>query len=218
MQKKVIIISLVFLLLMFRCTIETHSQPNLISGSITVDHLNRTYLANVPANRADNSLALVIVLHGGGGSAAQCERSYGWTAKSAAEQFMVVYPDGVASNKPLKLRTWNAGRCCDYASQMNIDDVKFLSELIDHLSSRYPINRKSVFVTGMSNGAMMAYRLACEIPEKITAIAAVSGTLMTTQPCQPSRATPILHIHSELDTRVPLAGGTGIFNYTFSSV
>lgn len=202
----------------FQCVTETNAQSSVISESITVDNRNRTYLISLPSNHADASQALVIVLHGGGGSATQCERDYGWTNKSISEQFIVVYPDGIPSNKPLKLRTWNAGNCCHYASETNVDDVKFISILIDELVSRYQIDKKRIYVTGMSNGAMMAYRLACEIPEKITAIAAVAGTLMTAQPCNPSRAVPVLHIHSELDTKVPYAGGRGVFDYNFSSV
>ena len=70
----------------------------------------------------------------------------------------------------------------------------------------------------MSNGAMMAYRLACELSNKIAAIAPVSGTLLTTQPCQPERPVPLLHIHSQLDTKVPYNGGTGIGGYYFPPV
>lgn len=202
----------------FRCVAESDLQPNLMAGSIEVDSRTRTYLINLPDNHKDTSQALVIVLHGGGGSAAQCERDYGWTNKSISEQFIVVYPDGVPSDKPLKLRTWNAGNCRHYASETNVNDVKFISMLIDQLVSRYRIDKKRVYVTGMSNGAMMSYRLACEIPEKITAMAAVSGPLMTIQSCNPSRAVPIVHIHSALDSKVPLGGGVGIFNYSFSSV
>lgn len=200
------------------CSSTIEAQPAITAGNLFVDNRNRSYLITLPAKQTDKAKALVIALHGGGGSAAQCERDYGWTGKSVKEDFIVVYPDGVPSDRPLKLRTWNAGSCCHYASETNVDDVKFISTLIDDLVSKYPIDKKRVYVTGMSNGAMMAYRLACEIPEKISAIATVSGPLMTTQTCNASRAVPLLHIHSEKDEKVPYAGGTGIFNYSFTSM
>ena len=70
----------------------------------------------------------------------------------------------------------------------------------------------------MSNGAMMAYRLACEIPDKIAAIAPVSGSMVTDYPCLPARLMPILHIHSELDTKVPPLGGIGLADYYYPPV
>lgn len=205
-------------LLSFSFVTEPHSHSNLISGNITIDNLQRTYLINLPVYNTDKPRALVFVLHGAGASAELCERLYGWTSKSNAENFIVVYPDGIPGTKPLKLRTWNAGRCCHYASENNIDDVKFISELIDQLKSQYQIDERKIFITGMSNGSMMVYRLACEIPEKITAIAAVSGPLMTAKPCNPSHPLPVLHIHSAIDTKVPYAGGAGILRNQFSSV
>lgn len=179
------------------------------SDSIVVDGIQRTYTINLPPNYYDLSdFSLIIAMHGGGGSASQFESSTLLTEKANASKFIVVYPEGVEGTGVFKARTWNAGTCCDYSVIKNINDVKFISTLIDKLVSTFKINPKKVYATGHSNGGMMAYRLACELSSKIAAIAPNSSTMVTLT-CNPSRAVPILHMHSILDTRVPYQGGSG---------
>lgn len=187
--------------------------------TITVDGRVRTYLINLPPNYdADSNFSLVVALHGLAGSARQMETDYKLTAKSNSAGFMIVYPEGVRSDGVLGIRTWNAGTCCDFAMQQNIDDVKFIRLMIQKLKTGYKINPKKVYATGMSNGAMMTYRLGCEMADVFAAIAPVSGTLLTTQPCNASRQVPLLHIHSAVDTKVPYAGGVGLAGYYFPPV
>ncbi|RPE09177.1 phospholipase [Chitinophaga lutea] len=198
------------------CEKSDGERPFSLREQITVDGLERTFLLDLPSGYYDSSgFDLVIALHGTGGSGEQCKKDYGWSQKAAQAGFIVAYPDGVRSRGALGIRTWNAGGCCGYAEENRIDDVRFISTLIDDLVARYRVNPKRVYVTGMSNGAMLSYRLACEIPGKIAAIAPVSGTLITTAPCTPSRPVPVLHIHSALDTIVPYRGGIGIGGYYF---
>jgi polyhydroxybutyrate depolymerase len=90
--------------------------------------------------------------------------------------------------------------------------------LIDKLVAGYKIDPKKVYVTGISNGAMMAYTLACDLADKIAAIGPVSGTFMMTSPCKPVRPVPVLHIHSAVDTKVPFYGGTGLASFYFPPV
>jgi polyhydroxybutyrate depolymerase len=187
--------------------------------SMQIDGYVRSYLLNLPPGYNDSSnFPLVIALHGLAGSASQMEQDYGLTTKSNNANFIVVYPEGVRSDGIFGIRTWNAGNCCDFAMEHNIDDVKFIKQLIQHLTSTYKINPKRIYVTGMSNGAMMTYRLACELSQQLAAIAPVSGTLLTKQRCTPARAVPVLHIHSAIDTKVPYAGGYGLANYYFPPV
>lgn len=187
--------------------------------SLHADGYLRSYLLNLPPgyNESDN-FPLVIALHGFAGNASQMETDYKLTAKSNSAGFIIVYPEGVRSDGLLGLRTWNAGGCCDYAMQHNVDDVKFIRLLIQKLTERYKINPKKIYATGMSNGAMMTYRLGCELSTQLAAIAPVSGTLITSQPCVPARAVPLLHIHSSLDTTIPYPGGYGMANYYFPPV
>lgn len=224
MRRLKFLLSLLFIVgTSFSCE---HSDPQVeddlkevyrFEGNLLIDGYSRFYLLNLPPHYYDEStdFPLVIALHGTGGSALQCERDYRLTEKANSENYIIVYPEGIKNNGFLGIRTWNAGNCCDFAAQNNINDVGFISSLIDKLIISFKIDPRKVYVTGMSNGAMMAYRLACEIPDKIAAIAAVSGTMVTTSP---SRPVPVLHIHSEPDTKVPPQGGYGLAGYYFPPV
>ncbi|MFH0735856.1 MAG: PHB depolymerase family esterase [bacterium] len=190
-----------------------------IEKQLLFEGYKRFYLINLPPNYYElNNLPLVIALHGGGGKSSQCEKDYKLTETADKNGYVIVYPDGVQSDGLLKVRTWNAGTCCDYAAEQNINDVGFISLIIDEMIKNYKVDSKRVYVTGMSNGAMMAYKLACEIPWKIAAIAAVSGTMLTGNACSPTLPVPILHIHSICDKKVPVTGGIGIRGYYFPPV
>jgi len=189
------------------------------NGVMNVDGYNRTYVLNLPPDYYDTAgFPLVIVLHGFGGSAAQAEKDYGVTDKGNAEHFIVVYPEGIGSDGPYHLRSWDAGNCCFVAQSDHIDDVQYISELIDYLVADYKVDPKRVYVAGMSNGAMMAYTLACQLSEKIAAITSVSGTLIASSPCVVARTVPVLEIHSSQDTKVPFNGGFGLDGVWFPAV
>lgn len=210
MTNRSYLIALLFSVSLFSCKKNKTAPVDNVyrfSDKITVDGLERTYTLNLPPDYYDAAgFSLVIALHGGGGSAQQFESTNKLTEKANAAKFIVVYPEGIQSNGVLKARTWNAGGCCDYAVTQNINDVKFISLLIDKLVTTYKINPKKVYATGHSNGGMLAYRLACELSNKIAAIAP-NGCTMVAATCNPSRPVPVLHMHSVLDTNVPYQGG-----------
>ncbi|HVA27428.1 MAG TPA: alpha/beta fold hydrolase [Candidatus Baltobacteraceae bacterium] len=161
----------------------------------------RTFRVYRPASLSrDAAVPLVVVLHGGFGSGAQAEKSYGWDAAADRHRFVVVYPDGVN-------HAWNAGTCCGKPQRREIDDVGFLSALIREISVREHIDSTRVAVTGMSNGAMMAYRMACESPVHLRAIGSVSGTMLV--PCLHPQRTSVMEIHGISDHNVPYEGGKG---------
>jgi polyhydroxybutyrate depolymerase len=113
--------------------------------------------------------------------------------------FIVVYPQGL----PLGVGpSWNAGGCC----ANNAEDVKFVRDLVKLLETKYCIDPKRVYATGLSNGAMLSYRLACEASDVFAAVAPVAGAVEV-QPCVPSRPVPILAFHGTGDTIVPFNGG-----------
>lgn len=189
------------------------------NGVMNVDGYDRSYLLNLPPDFYDTAgFPLVIVLHGFAGNAAQAERDYGVTDKANAGHFIVVYPQGVGSDGTYHLRSWNAGNCCFVAQSDDVNDVHYISSLIDYLVANYKVDPKRVYVAGMSNGAMMAYTLACQLSEKIAAITSVSGTLITSSPCTPSRTVPVLEIHSAQDLKVPFNGGFGMGGVWFPAV
>jgi polyhydroxybutyrate depolymerase len=123
---------------------------------------------------------------------------------SDREGFIVVYPDGIEKH-------WNDGRenVSYRAHREKVDDVGFISALIDDLAEKRNIDRNRVYVTGISNGAMMSFRLACELSQKITAIAPVAGAMPENLPsrCSPSSKIPVLMISNTDDRLVPWEGG-----------
>ena len=182
-----------------------------MDGTVTVSGVHRTYRLYVPASLpTDSPVPLLVALHGGLGSGQQFEVQTGFDGLAEANHFIVVYPNGTPIRPGSAELVWNAGACCSVASQnrQNIDDVGFVSALITQLESQYDIDRNRVFVTGHSNGAMMAERLACQLADQVVAIAVQSGTL-TVDGCQPSKPVAVLEIHGTADQNVPINGGVG---------
>lgn len=169
-----------------------------------------------PAATGGAPLPLVIAFHGGGGNAEGFQAYAGLDAVADREGFAVVYPNGTSRASanpsallPARLRrlfTWNAGRCCGFAMSENVDDVAFTRRVVSAAAELAPIDRGRVYATGHSNGAMMAYRLAAEAPERVAAIAPVAGA-MAFDAFAPRRPVPVLHIHSIDDPRALYAGG-----------
>jgi polyhydroxybutyrate depolymerase len=215
------LIILMYGLFLITCSDDpTAEQQRRFEATIDVGGRTRNYVINLPpAYHRDKAqrFALVLALHGTAGSAQQMEQTYGLNEKGAEAGFIVVYPEGIRGKGALGIRSWNAGRCCDEAMESNVDDVGFISAVIDRMIIDFRADPKRVYVTGMSNGGMMAYRLACELFQKIVAIAPVSSTMMVRN-CEPGRAVPVLHMHSLLDTKVPYGGGVGIGGYFFTPV
>lgn len=164
---------------------------------LVVGDRTRHYLLHVPSVPAGHApMPVLVALHGGGSSAARFKRYARLDRLADQEGVVVAYPEG---SGPF-LRSWNAGDCCGYAKQRGIDDVGFIASVLQDLARRLPIDRTRVYVTGYSNGAMMAHRVAAEMPERIAAIAAVAGVLAMDH-FAPSRPVPVLHIHSVDDSR-----------------
>jgi polyhydroxybutyrate depolymerase len=175
--------------------------------TLNVNHLARTFLVHVPQGiKPGQKAPLVIALHGGATNASTMERFSGLSETAKKYGFVVVYPNG--TGRLQRMLTWNSGNCCGYAQKQNIDDVAFIRDMIGYLTSRFNIDPSRVYATGISNGAMMAYRLAVEIPDKIAAVAAVSGTL-NVDPDLVRAPMPILHFHGTEDQYVPFGGGHG---------
>lgn len=169
--------------------------------SFSMGMLKRTatvYLPDDPSSKSD--WPLIIALHPGFATGKDMARISKLHLQSGSENYVVVYPDGFR-------RSWNAGDCCGAAERRKIDDIGFIMRLIEEVGELIPIKDK-VFVAGYSNGALMAYRLACEVPNRLAAFAVYAGapTLDKTT-CDASSAVPLLHLHGELDAVAPLEGG-----------
>ena len=167
---------------------------------------HREFEVHIPDTVAgQENLPVVIAMHGGGGNAAQFRKQTGFDAIADRNGFMVVYPEGTGALIG-NMRTWNAGRCCGTAVKKNVDDVGFISAMIDKLAQKYGIDRTRVYATGHSNGAMMSYRLACELADKIAAIAPNSGQRVFDD-CHPTHPVAVLHIHGTADPCALYNGG-----------
>lgn len=165
---------------------------------------NRAYQLFDPPT-GDGRRPLVIALHGGGGNGAQVAKSAGLIDKAAKEGFILVLPEG--SSRFGKLETWNAGGCCAYAMRKKVDDIGFVRALIDELERTQPVDPNRVYVVGMSNGGMMAERVAIELGDRIAGAAVFVGALFGNEP-KPVAAVPMLIVNAEKDEQVPVAGGT----------
>jgi polyhydroxybutyrate depolymerase len=189
--------------------------------SLQHDGMTRTYLVHIPTGyTGENPAPLVISLHGGGGIGALLSKHMGgMSQKSDEEGFIAVYPDGVSSiGTPGIRQHWSSGSMRTEVRSEGIDDVGFISSLIDDLSSRYNIDTKRVYATGISNGAQMSYRLACELSDRIVAIAPV-GSGLVVENCSPSRPVSIIHFHGTIEPGWPYYGGEGCFtNDTFEPI
>jgi len=182
------------------------SRPHDIIKEILVNGKVRRCLIHLSAGpRASGTLPLVIALHGHGGTAARMQKLTGLSAVADARGFIVAYPEG-ASWRNIPWRSWNAGSCCGYSRDTAIDDVAYLRQLLDALSADYPIDARRIYVTGVSNGGMMAYRAGCELADRIAAIAPVAGAMSAAR-CEPSAPVAVLIIHGTADRKVPYAGG-----------
>ncbi|MFH0939238.1 MAG: PHB depolymerase family esterase [Planctomycetota bacterium] len=179
-----------------------------IAHELMVNEAIRSFIVFVPSKifQQKTPPSLVIALHGGGSNAEGMQRFCGLDETALKRGFIVVYPNG--SGRIKKILTWNSGECCGYAKERKIDDVAFIRELIDFMIKQYGVDPARVYVTGMSNGAMMAYRLAAELSDRIAAIAAVAGTL-DIDAAAAKKPVPILHFHGTEDQYVPYEGGHG---------
>jgi len=169
---------------------------------------DRYYMVHVPPgyDRARPS-PVILFFHGGGGSGANSKKWLGLDALADRENFIVVYPEGTGFLKR-RLLTWNAGSCCGYAKNHQVDDVGFVATMLDELGRVFRVDAKRVYATGISNGALMSWRLACQLSNRIAAIAPVAGTL-NFDGCVPSRPVAVIAFHGTGDPYEPYGGGKG---------
>lgn len=178
--------------------------PNAETRTITHDGRARTYEVHDFAGR--DPAPVVIVLHGGGGNAASAIRMTGFDRVASRERFIAVYPEGTSGRAGGRLLTWNASHCCAAAMDARVDDVGFVGAIVDALVASGRADAARVYVTGMSNGAMLTHRIGRELSTRIAAIGPVVGALFGDEPA-PRAAVPAFVVTGADDSTVPGAGG-----------
>lgn len=184
-----------------------HLSGALTRGAIEVAGLRRTYSLYKPQHLGPGA-ALVIAMHGADGSGARMRTETGYGFERLADQFgfALVYPNAFEGN-------WNA---CNVegghsSSRLNIDDVGFLTALVDKLAPEIGVDRNRVYATGISLGGQMAFRLALEAPSRFRAVAAVAAGLPAPHnfKCRPSAqgASSIMIMNGVEDPLNPFNGG-----------
>jgi polyhydroxybutyrate depolymerase len=183
---------------------ETAKPSTFIDGTsvhtISVGGLDRTYRLYKPTGLSP-SAPLVVMLHGGFGSGTQAEKAYGWDDLADSSKFVVAYPDGLN-------RAWNVdgGGCCGRPAKEGVDDVAFITAVAGDIGRNISIDPSRQYATGISNGGIMSYTLACR-----TAVFAAIGPDSATQldPCSSPHPTSIMHIHGTADRIIRYEGGRG---------
>lgn len=187
----------------------TQGEVTAAAGTYRVDlehgGRRRYYLLHVPPQAAAGTpLPLLLALHGGGGRAETMDDLAKLTGIADREGFLIAFPQGVAKN-------WNDGRrgTGSQAEKEDVDDVGFLRAVVEDAAARLAVDRRRVYATGISNGAMMSSRLACEAADVIAAVAPVVGTAPEgfQLTCKPGRPVPVIAFLSTDDPLVPFGGG-----------
>jgi polyhydroxybutyrate depolymerase len=173
--------------------------------TITIEGMQpRTYHLHIPASyQPSQSVPLLLAFHSRTTDAKEILLSSQFVAWAAEMNFIVAALNGAIHDGA---SSWNAGNCCINATTYEENDVLLTSTIIDFVKSKYAVDQGRVWAAGHSNGGMMAYRLACDLYDKISAIAVVAGALMDPT-CSPTKPVSIFHIHGNLDPTVPFHGG-----------
>lgn len=192
------------------------SGPGDTTRSLIHAGIERTYILHIPTGYdAARPTPLVLAFHGLNLDAQEMIRISGLNRQADISGFIVVYPNGTGTKK-----SWNGGHCCGEAAMDNVDDVGFVRTLIDEVAALVNLDQKRVYATGFSNGAIMVYRLACELSDRIAAVGPVSATQIQEdqEACHPARSVPVIHFHGTADRLNPYDGGTTAAGFEFVSV
>lgn len=196
-----------FFTLLFSLLVAPVVFSQSVVRTISHDGIQRSYRLYVPSvYDGSEAVPLLFNLHGYTSNALQQEAYGDFRPIADTANFILVHPDGTQDQSGTTF--WNA-----FGSPTEtVDDVGFLSALIDTLNADYNIDLNRVYSTGMSNGGFMSYRLACALSSRIAAIASVTGAMIDPSflACSPAHPTPAMQIHGTADPTVPYNGSTGV--------
>lgn len=189
-------------ILLFLLLAGSLSAQNTISGTLMSGGLTREFILYVPAAYTGNTaVPLVFNLHGY--TSNNLEQLFYADFRPIADtaNFLMVLPNGTLDAQGN--RFWNT-----FLGNSNVDDIGYMRDLLNYLQTNYNIDANRVYSTGMSNGGFLSYSLACEMNDRITAIASVTGSMIQSKlnACNPQRPVPVMEIHGTADNTVPYNG------------
>jgi polyhydroxybutyrate depolymerase len=185
------------------------TKPGDFRFAIQHDGRERTYRVHVPPGyAAAEPVPLLVALHGAATDAQGNDGLQSLLRESDRQGFVAVFPDAYGTPGKGQAASWNAGHCCGDARQQQVDDVGFIQAVVTNVFRQLSIQRYRIYAAGLSDGGMMAYRLACDLPNIFKAVASVGGT-DNTAACSPGKPVSVLHIHARNDPRVPFSGTAG---------
>jgi polyhydroxybutyrate depolymerase len=179
------------------------TEPGDYTLSMDSGGLTRTMEMHVPPQISQGqALPVILVLHGGNGSGARLQETLGFDAYADQDGAIVIYPDGVESN-------WADGRGTTDAALAGVDDIGFFTDVLDQVALHDHMDAQRVWFTGASNGGIMTHRVACDLADRVAAVAPVISALPTAyvESCQPARPIPMLAIQGTADLFINLEGG-----------
>lgn len=167
----------------------------------------RSFLLHVPAKwDGARPLPVVVALHGAFMTAEEMEQRSGLSRLADEEGFAVIYPEGVGVLG--YLQHWNAGFCCGKAAADGVDDLGFIDICISETLQRLPLNKKRIYLAGLSNGGMLALHYALNGRHTLAGVLAVAAALPEEPPAfPPDRECPLMLVHGLEDTHIPYKGG-----------
>lgn len=195
--------------LTFFTIISISIQAQDIEDTLMIYGRNRFFKTHIPLGYTfQKQYPVVFVFHGGLGNPELIEEQSGFSTKADKEGFIVVYPYGTGSFDK-KLLTWNTWNCCGYADKKNINDIDFINAVLKEIKLKYSVDEKRIYAAGLSNGGMMCYLLACDLPDQFAAVAPVAGAMLDTINCNPKSEVSFIIFNSADDMHVPYSGGIG---------
>lgn len=219
---RLIFVSIVLMLNLFSCSSECkplfgNLQKNTAAEelnaslsykkSVLVDGRHRSYYVYAPSDYSPSkSYPVLFVFHGGEGNANNILKITKFKDYIDKYQFILIAPNGSNRFENELFLMWNAGHCRGYASEAKINDSKFVNTIIDQTADSYNIDRKRIYLTGLSNGAMLSYKIACQLSGKIAGVAPVGGA-MNYIPKSAKSPIPVVVFHGTADRHVLFKGG-----------
>jgi len=207
------------------CQKEIEQKEHFDSGdyafSVKVGEIERKYTVHIPPGYdVSKPVPLVIMFHGGGGTAAGSMIHTDWASKADQEEFLVAFPEGTApdptqpGNFLKNPQTWNDGSGRHHAGMVEANDIGFTGAMLDELLATFAIDSKRIYMTGFSNGASIAYRVGVELQNRVAAVAALGGHLLLRE-IELERSISLLSIFGMDDPLNPPEGGEIIFGAVY---